>query len=462
LYSSIFLPIYVSSSKIHLIKLTDPSDEQPLVENSLNSLIPSLFESDLQQDGEERKVHDEKFIFAKETIVTDQEFVQVIESVKQGIESGLDPVRIVKGSSGSYFCRNKEGTIVGVFKPKTEEPYGHLNPKWIKWMHRKLFPCCFGRECIIPNSGYLSEVAASYLDRKLGTHIVPRTEVVNLSSRAFNYSFNERWKHRIFRTPLPPKVGSFQIFLNEFQDSTTFFRDGYGRLTDPDAHPLSWNQNAINDFKNGFERLVILDYLIRNTDRGSDNWMIRSESETKDSPGETNIRVYIAAIDNGLAFPTSHPNRVRSYPYGWLSLPIVNSPFLKQTADQYLPRLTSSTWWESVLDGIEKIFELDKGFNARMWAEQKAVLRGQHYNLIDALAQSTVRPTSPYSLIERPLVKIHIEHDETDSDSGSIYIEGCTSQQSESNRSFIRAKKNFKKVKKRIETFSKNACFSRC
>ena len=49
------------------------------------------------------------------------------------------------------------------------------------------------------------------------------------------------------------------------------------------------------EFQHKFERLVILDYIIRNTDRGNDNWLIKykcpkSPSKGKDaitkSPGE--------------------------------------------------------------------------------------------------------------------------------------------------------------------------------
>lgn len=42
---------------------------------------------------------------------------------------------------------------IAVFKPKDEEPYGRLNPKWMKWMHKLCCPCCFGRSCLIPNQG---------------------------------------------------------------------------------------------------------------------------------------------------------------------------------------------------------------------------------------------------------------------------------------------------------------------
>jgi len=73
------------------------------------------------------------------------EFNQVVEEVRAAIESGVLPALIVQGSSGSYFCKDRKGIILGVFKPKNEEPYGEQNPKWGKWFHRNFFWCCFGR-----------------------------------------------------------------------------------------------------------------------------------------------------------------------------------------------------------------------------------------------------------------------------------------------------------------------------
>ena len=67
---------------------------------------------------------------------------------------------------------------IAVFKPKDEEPYGQLNPKWTKWIHKTCCPCCFGRGCIVPNQGYLSEAGASLVDEKLGLNIVPKTKVM--------------------------------------------------------------------------------------------------------------------------------------------------------------------------------------------------------------------------------------------------------------------------------------------
>lgn len=38
-------------------------------------------------------------------------------------------------------------------------------------------PCCFGRDCLVLNQGYLSEAGASLVDQKLELNIVPRTKV---------------------------------------------------------------------------------------------------------------------------------------------------------------------------------------------------------------------------------------------------------------------------------------------
>lgn len=127
------------------------------------------------------------------TTESSEEFMLIIQSVQAAIDQGIYPLLIAKGSSGSYFCRNEQGVIVGIFKPKNEEPYASRNPKWVKWLHRTLLPCCFGRECIVPNFGYISEACASYVDRKLGLGIVPRTEIVRLTCSAFHYSLEQRW-----------------------------------------------------------------------------------------------------------------------------------------------------------------------------------------------------------------------------------------------------------------------------
>lgn len=229
----------------------------------------------------------------------DPEFATIIHEAETAIEEGVYPQRISQGSSGSYFVFDSTGQRrIGVFKPKDEEPYGRLNPKWTKWMHKLCCPCCFGRSCLVPNQGYLSEASAYAVDKKLRLGIVPKTRVVRLFSKTFNYSAIDRAKSRTKRNVnerfpkvgkhfnrigLPPKVGSFQFFVENYEDASIWLR----RFEEFPPEPEVKHQ-----FQQQFERLVILDYIIRNTDRGNDNWLIyydvKSESD-KNANGATGL-----------------------------------------------------------------------------------------------------------------------------------------------------------------------------
>lgn len=259
------------------------------------------------------------------------EFDAIVDSVRTAIAQGIHPKMISQGSSGSYFARNPEGKVVGVFKPKDEEPYASRNPKWTKWLHRNLFPCCFGRACLIPNLSYVSEAAAYVLDVRLRTNIVPYTDIVWLSSKSFFYDFWERRRAWGGRRPLPPKVGSFQVFLKGYKDATLFLREhpwpdqsntgftaedaprrkkrtwneacrtsgipfddddesdeelSHVRTPSPEGdepeRQFYWSENLKQSFREELEKLVILDYIMRNTDRGLDNWMIKVDWKTEE------------------------------------------------------------------------------------------------------------------------------------------------------------------------------------
>ena len=533
------------------------------------------------------------------TPVNTDEFLGIINEVRLAIAQGTYPTRISQGSSGSYFCRDRQGSIVGVFKPKNEEPYGHLNPKWTKWIHRNLFPWFFGRSCLIPNLGYVSEAAASYLDRRLGLNLVPRTEVVELASPTFYYSSRDRRAAKNGITPLPPKLGSFQLFLNGYVDATKFFQDGYSRIQagfEVGEHPLGWDERMQKEFRWGFERLVVLDYLIRNTDRGMDNWMVKQDVETKgsrdgetnalvegsagsDTMGEAELRICpinpsseqsreatfsgdltelesalktklktgpkterviiagppsslvissrcfsrhslpsplnplppstntrsgvlapkptisVAAIDSGLAFPYKHPDRWRSYPYGWASLPIARVPISTETQNLVLPLLTSNDWWLQTFEVLETLFRLDEGFDESMWKKQKAVIRGQGYNLVEVLGRgshpsrkvtprprghigttpspvpsstSTTNLTSnsvagddgtPLSLVQRPVVCVFEDEDDDYDESG----DDDDAWDRVSVKSGIKSiRRTARRVKQRFERMARAPRFSWC
>ena len=418
-----------------------------------------------------------------------EQFDDIVESVRVAIEINMHPKMISKGSSGSYFARNSNGKVVGVFKPKDEEPYATRNPKWTKWVHRNLFPWFFGRACLIPNLSYVSEAAAYTLDTQLRLGLVPYTDVVYLSSKSFYYDFWERRSTWSGKKSLPAKPGSFQVFLKGFTDANMFLREhpwpdqnnadfrpdmehkskrrpfancmpGGNVSDDEDTVPrlsspapsapqrFQWTSKLKQNFREELEKLVILDYIMRNTDRGLDNWMIRIDTKTEEvemvaeppksngtlsagqstprgtSPSqrtesntsrpyrryeamESNSRtgtpvsaehasatVTLGAIDNSLSWPWKHPDAWRSYPFGWLFLPVslIGQPFSQKTRDHFLPLLTSTAWWTETTLALRRIFEMDGDFKERMFGRQIAVMKGQAWNVVETLKQADHGP----------------------------------------------------------------------
>ncbi|KAI1823121.1 hypothetical protein F4861DRAFT_348724 [Xylaria intraflava] len=413
------------------------------------------------------------------------EFDQIVKSVRVAIDQGMHPSMITQGSSGSYFARNTDGKIVGVFKPKDEEPYAAGNPKWNKWIHRNLFPCCFGRTCLIPNLSYVSEAAAYTLDCQLRTNMVPYTDVIWLASKSFHYPYWDRRKFFRKKKPLPAKPGSFQVFLKGYKDANIFLREHpwpdqhwsgfrpsdthrnrrkrWGTNCQP-SHPptydesesddeqshseqrplgpdnFKWTESLKQSFREELEKLVILDYIMRNTDRGLDNWMVKvdwdsfevsiasepprlnmdvlDEEEREQAPRPIDLtqrtqqanprsqpyrvqkpmnangftegptpNISIGAIDNSLSWPWKHPDAWRSFPFGWLFLPVdlIGRPFSQKTRDHFLPLLTSTVWWSQTSQQLRKVFQIDPDFQEKMFSRQMAVMKGQAWNVVETL-----------------------------------------------------------------------------
>jgi len=371
----------------------------------------------------------------------DEYYNGVIKEAEKSIEEGNYPIRISQGSSGSYFVRDRNNVIIGVFKPKDEEPYGLLNPKWTKWLHKLCCPCCFGRSCLAPNQGYLSEAGASIVDEKLNLNIVPKTKVVKLISKTFNYSSIDRAKSRtkknvserfpsvgkhFNRIGLPPKVGSFQLFVKGYVDSTEFLKK---------LEEITLDEQTTKEFQFEFEKLVVLDYIIRNTDRNNDNWLVKhikkpnsdgdqvlkNALDEKESHDQEEVRnddvdevltwnnheiqnlIKIAAIDNGLAFPFKHPDQWRAYPFSWSWLPFAKIPFSEEIKELVLPKLSDMDFIQELCEDLHHLFKNDKGFDRTLFHKQMSVLRGQILNLTQALKENK----TPLQLVNmRPFVLI--------------------------------------------------------
>lgn len=135
-------------------------------------------------------------------------------------------------------------------------------------------------------------------------------------------------------------------------------------------------------FQLQFERLVVLDYIIRNTDRGNDNWLVKYEQPRIASKDTNNTasqsdrssteplldstdwnlvqlpEISIAAIDNGLAFPYKHPDSWRAYPYHWAWLPQAKVPFSRETRDLVLPLLSDMNFVQDICDDLHVLFSV--------------------------------------------------------------------------------------------------------
>uniref|UniRef100_A0A915EV75 Phosphatidylinositol 4-kinase type 2 n=1 Tax=Ditylenchus dipsaci TaxID=166011 RepID=A0A915EV75_9BILA len=120
----------------------------------------------------------------------------------------------------------------------------------LKWLHKLLFPCCFGRSCLVPNQGYLT--------------------VVSLAAPTFNYSAIDRTMSRskerlrarfpdlgrhFRRIGLPPKK-EVSTICERYQDAIYWLRQW--ELYPEQALP----PKTQHEFQLQFENMVVLDYII--------------------------------------------------------------------------------------------------------------------------------------------------------------------------------------------------------
>ena len=224
----------------------------------------------------------------------------------------------------------------------------------------------------------------------LGLKIVPVTNLVYLSSPSINYKKKVRKQCVMENMQMPLKLGSLQLFADGCEEAKKFFN----------ARILPQEQLLVNIcFLLEFQKMVILDYAIRNTDRGMDNWLITKQL---DSPATT---IKIIAIDHGLAFPFRHPSQFRSYPYSWSKMPFARKPFMEEIQELYLKNVCDVKFWDEVERELEIIFRTDRKFKEEIFQEQMELMRGQLANLADAIEKRE----SPFDLTQKQLIIIKKE-----------------------------------------------------
>ncbi len=147
------------------------------------------------------------------------------------------------------------------------------------------------------------------------------------------------------------------------------------------AH-FAWTPSLMESFHLELEKLVLLDYLMRNTDRGLDNAMVK----VLGSSSEQTLK--IGAIDSSLSFPHKHPGGIREYPYGWLWLPsdLIGRPWSQGIREHMTRVLADPAWWHETEQGLQRIFAQDRFFSPKMFARQMALVKGQAWNILHSLA----------------------------------------------------------------------------
>ena len=87
-------------------------------------------------------------------------------------------------------------------------------------------------------------------------------------------------------------MGSLQTFVTGYRDACVWLEEFRNKPLPPHME---------HKFQLEFERLVVLDYIIRNTDRGSENWLIHC-TRPAESPEEEVKRGLGMGMDKGCGF----------------------------------------------------------------------------------------------------------------------------------------------------------------
>jgi hypothetical protein len=210
-----------------------------------------------------------------------------VKEVMFALEMRIQPIKSLKGASGTYFMRDKHYNVIGVFKPFDEEIGAPNNPHFynmqgpLGWDNYR-----FG---IYTGQSLLKEVLAYKVSALLKLDIVPKTTLVALPANAF---FKIEKTFSLF-LQVKEKIGSLQ----QFKANTTSLKD------------LSQEKRALINLDQ-IQKLILLDIIIGNLDRHFNNILLDGQK--------------VVAIDNALSF-SDHIQDFTSW--HWKELPHLKYPF---------------------------------------------------------------------------------------------------------------------------------------
>lgn len=212
--------------------------------------------------------------------VARQKEPEVVREAKKALEKGLFPLLVIQGCSGSYWMRNTQREIIGLFKPFDEEIHAPNNPVG------PLLQSALGqrktRHGVRVGEAAHREVAAFLVDQFFGFGIVPRTYYASFTHHVFYLATQNRISEtqRVQKT----KYGSFQEYIEGFDPLDKIVRE-------------DWKHIPLGEY----QLLMVLDVILGNSDRNTGNILVAGDK--------------IAAIDHGLTLPDL-PETISSW-YWW-------------------------------------------------------------------------------------------------------------------------------------------------
>jgi len=231
-------------------------------------------------ENDEQHVHivEERVEEKNVTEQKEQPKPELLVQVEEGLKY-YPPELCDEGVNGTYFMKDKDGKIIGVFKPTDEEGNSGNNPK-------KSSDSAFVNRGIIQGEGALREVVAYKMDKDNFAG-VPETFLTTLY-------------HPSFRTDEPEKgkFGSLQKFI---ENDGASWDIGPGRFPVHEVHKIG-----------------VLDLRIFNNDRHGGNILMR-ESDRGD--------IELIPIDHGLSLSSTLDHAW----FDWLNWSQAKQPFDEET-----------------------------------------------------------------------------------------------------------------------------------
>jgi len=245
------------SSRIHSFHISTPS---PSFQKWETSALHSEHHIEIMLEGDQT------------------DFEDLISIVSEGMLYHA-PEICEEGSNGTYFLKDRNGKMIGVFKPQDEEGNSIHNPKRL--------PDSFRDRGILEGEGAQREIAAYLLDKHNNFAGVPRTTMVKISHPIFG--------RNIEGIPIE-KIGSLQEYIQN----------------DGASWDIGFNVFPIHEV----QKIAVLDLRIFNNDRHGGNILL-----TKNGSSYT-----LVPIDHGFSLPSTF----NCAWFDWLTWPQVQQPLLPE------------------------------------------------------------------------------------------------------------------------------------